>query len=181
MTNKTNLRPLVLFPDKRLMIKTPLVEKITKVEQQEFNELDLAMHEYEGIGLAGPQIGIMKQMFVVNYDHIIAREQDSEAKPLGHALFMADLQILETSSEVQENNEGCLSLPGITAFVKRPSSIKVSYLDFDGERKTLQAKGLLAACILHENDHVNGKLILDYQSRLKREMLEKKILKTIKG
>lgn len=174
------LQPLVFYPDRRLMVKTDAVNGVGEQERKEFNELELAMHEYDGIGLAGPQIGIMKQMFVVNHDHIVLRRSESNRPLLGHTLFMANTVIIERSEQTQENQEGCLSLPGIVADVTRSNYIKASYLDYHGEAKVIEADGLLAACILHEHDHTHGRLILDYQSRLKRNMLERRIAKTLK-
>lgn len=163
---------LVIFPDARLKQKSAPVTSIGAVEKQEFQEMWEAMQHFEGIGLAGVQIGIMKTMFVVDHDKIC-----DEKIPLGKPLFMANTVILSSSKETQEHDEGCLSLPDIRCKVTRPLSITARYLDEEGQEQTIEASGLLAACILHELDHTMGKTILAYQSSLKRKMLEKKIMK----
>lgn len=174
---------LVLYPDKRLRVDCELITSVDDKIRELFDKMEKAMLHYDGIGIAGPQLGIMKKMFVVNYDHIIKSERfkayADNYKPLGKQLFMANAQIIESAIEKNTEQEGCLSLPGIFADVERPNKITVKYIDYDGAEQIMIAEGLLSSCIQHEMDHVNGKLFIDYVTPLKRGILLKKLQKIL--
>jgi peptide deformylase len=130
------------------------------------------MYKAPGIGLAAPQVGVLKRVIVVD----IARE-DEDPQPLR----MANPELIMVSDEDAVYNEGCLSLPEHYADVTRPAAIKVRYLDHENEVRELEADGLLATCIQHEMDHLEGILFVDHLTALKRNMILRKLLKAKKS
>jgi peptide deformylase len=174
--------PLVYYPDKRLR----QISEQAKPEELKhiFDQLIATCRKHQSLGVAAVQVGIMKAMFVVDHDYIVQRyfaDQPNKPKLLNKLLCIANPVFLEKSSEMQEIDDGCLSLPG-RAFAKthRAARIKIKYLDYDGQEQILEAEGLLAGCIQHEYDHTIGKLFIDYLSPLKREMVIKKVEKYLK-
>jgi peptide deformylase len=121
------------------------------------------MYAAEGIGLAGPQVGVGRRVFVVDLN--------DEKTP---RFAMINPQILEVGTELEKGEEGCLSIPGVTALVERPSRVVVEGLDEQGRPLRMEAEGLLARCLQHEIDHLDGVLFIDRLSALKRSMLLKK-------
>ena len=121
-----------------------------------------------GIGLAAIQIGVPRRMLVID----LSRD-DEENKP---QVFI-NPEILKVSDDVSTYEEGCLSIPDYYAEVERPASLTVGYVDRDGKQQTIEADGLLATCLQHEIDHLNGVLFIDHISRLKRDMVIKKFTK----
>jgi peptide deformylase len=130
------------------------------------------MYKAPGIGLAAPQVGVLKRVIVID----IARE-DEKPQPLR----MANPELIWVSEEDAVYNEGCLSLPEHYADVTRPAAIKVRYLDHENEIRVLEADGLLATCIQHEMDHLEGILFVDHLTALKRNIILRKLLKTKKS
>lgn len=126
------------------------------------------MYACKGVGLAAPQVGVLKRVIVVD----IADPQDPSK-----ALLMANPEILSSSEDEFCYNEGCLSVPGQYAEVTRPKRVRVAYLDINNARQELDAEDLLSTCIQHEIDHLNGGLFVDHLSKLKRDMLLKKVEK----
>ena len=174
----TKLLPLVIYPDKRLETASAEVDSVTSEIQENLKEMELAMFEYGGIGLAAVQVGIMKKLIVINHDEIVTRENEPKRPLLNKTLFMVNAKVLELGKEKTTLSEGCLSLPSIEADVERPSYVKAEYIDEHGEKKIIEAEGLLGKCIQHEIDHTNGKIILQYvKSSLKKDMLIKKLIK----
>ena len=141
------------------------------------------MYEAPGIGLAAPQIGIDKRIIVMDVSprpglkryQEEKEEKKEEIKP--NPIQMINPEIVWVSKEKDSDEEGCLSIPGVMANVTRPSSCKVKYLDKDGESKELHATGLLARCIQHETDHINGILFIDRISKTKKDIILRKIKK----
>jgi peptide deformylase len=129
------------------------------------------MYEAPGIGLAAPQVGVLKRVIVVD----IAKE-DEEKQPLR----MANPELVWVSDDDTSYEEGCLSVPENYADVVRPASIRVRYIDHENEIRELEADGLLATCIQHEIDHLDGILFVDHISALKRNMILRKLLKAKK-
>jgi peptide deformylase len=122
-----------------------------------------AMYEAEGIGLAGPQVGLAKRVLVI------------DIKDEAHPRFaLINPRIVERGGEKQKEEEGCLSIPGVSALVERPTTVTVEAVDEHGQPLRLEADGLLARCIQHEVDHLDGVLFIDHLSPLKRSMLVKK-------
>jgi peptide deformylase len=130
------------------------------------------MYDAPGIGLAAIQVGVPRRMLVID----VSRE-DEEKKPV----VFINPEILRVSDDVSAYEEGCLSIPDYYAEVERPASLTVRYVDRDGKQQTVDADGLLATCLQHEIDHLNGILFIDHISRLKREMVIKKFTKAARA
>jgi peptide deformylase len=133
-----------------------------------------AILEGQGIGLAAPQIALSKRLLVLDV------EQDDETGH-GNPQVFANPEILWSSDDPNIYNEGCLSIPGHYAEIERPKIIRVKYLDYDGKQQEIEADGLLATCLQHEIDHLDGVLFIDYLSTLKRNMIIKKMKKSKKN
>ena len=141
------------------------------------------MYKAPGIGLAAPQVGINKRIIVMDVSprpglKRYQEEKDKEkqvVKP--NPIQMANPEITWISEKKETDQEGCLSIPNFMGDVTRPSSCKVKYLDKNGESKELHAEGLLARCIQHEVDHINGILFIDHLSKIKKDMILRKIKK----
>lgn len=154
------------FPDKRLRKVAQPVEKVDKEIKNIIEQMFFTMYEEKGIGLAATQVNIHKRIIVIDV---------SENK--NEKIFLINPQIISLSKDLDTMEEGCLSVPGFYESVSRPKTIKVSSLDIDGKQIEFEAEGLLATCIQHEIDHLNGKLFVDHISALKRDRIEKKINK----
>ena len=153
------------FPDPRLR---QIAEEITVFDQELVtlaHKMLEAMYQSKGIGLAAIQVNIKKRLIVIDVS-------ETRDKPL----FLINPEIYEKNSKI-ESEEGCLSVPGFYDKVERYNNIKYKSSDFEGNIKAYQAEGLLAVCIQHEIDHLNGKLFVDYLSDLKRDRIAKKIQK----
>jgi len=154
------------FPDKRLRKVAQPVEKVDREIKNIIEQMFFTMYEEKGIGLAATQVNIHKRIIVIDV---------SENK--NEKIFLINPQIISLSKDLDTMEEGCLSVPGFYESVSRPKTIKVSSLDIDGKQIEFKAEGLLATCIQHEIDHLNGKLFVDHISALKRNRIEKKINK----
>lgn len=154
------------FPDKRLRKVAQPVEKVDRKIKNIIEQMFFTMYEEKGIGLAATQVNIHKRIIVIDV---------SENK--NEKIFLINPQIISLSKDLDTMEEGCLSVPGFYESVSRPKTIKVSSLDIDGKQIEFEAEGLLATCIQHEIDHLNGKLFVDHISALKRNRIEKKINK----
>src|ERR1700674_2046200 len=162
------LLPIINAPDPRLKIKArPFAAFDAKVRRL-MDDMVETMYHSIGIGLAAPQVGVAQRVLVVD----IAREGE---KP--QPLRIANPEILWRSEELTTANEGCLSLPEHYADVERPAAIRLRYLDHENEIRELEAKGLLATCLQHEIDHLDGVLFVDHISTLKRGMILRKLTK----
>ena len=160
--------PLVLLPQPVLRQVAQPVDDITDDILQLTNNMAETMYAAPGIGLAANQVGLLKRVIVMD----CARDDEPPA-----LWKMINPEIIWLSEENTKMEEGCLSIPGHNAEVVRPSEVHVSYLDIDGQKQEMQAKGLLAACVQHEIDHLNGILFVDHLSRLKRDMIMRKVIK----
>ena len=156
------LMPLVLLPQPVLRQVAQPVDDITDEILQLANNMAETMYAAPGIGLAANQVGLLKRVIVMD----CARDDEPPA-----LWKMINPEIIWLSKEITKMEEGCLSIPGHNAEVVRPSEVHVSYLDIEGQKQEMQATGLLAACVQHEIDHLNGVLFLDHLSRLKRDMI----------
>lgn len=139
---------VVTYPDERLKLKSAPIEKIDDQIKALVNDMFEAMYNHDGIGLSAVQIGIHIRLLVMDI-------------PGKGRKVMINPEIVESSKEMSTYEEGCLSVPGISAEVTRPKKIKIEFTDIDGKRETLKAAGLLATCIQHEYDHLNGVLFVD--------------------
>ena len=163
------LREILLIPDPVLKVRADPVDCVDDEVRALMDDMLETMYHAPGIGLAAVQIGITRRVIVLD----IAAKQDEEPKPL----VMANPEIIWSSSEIAEYEEGCLSIPEIYEMVSRPAQVKVRYLDRSNKQQELHCKDLLATCIQHEIDHLDGVLFIDYLSRLKRDRIIKKFSK----
>ena len=154
------------FPDPRLRTKARPVEVVDDEVRRLIDDLFETMYDAPGIGLAATQVNVHRRVIVVDL---------SEDRSAAHAFVNPTYEILP--GEEIETNEGCLSVPEFYEGVSRPERIRVSALDRNGEPLSLEAEGLLAVCIQHECDHLDGKLFVDYLSPLKRQRIRRKLEK----
>ncbi|MBB3066633.1 MULTISPECIES: peptide deformylase [Limibacillus] len=166
------LLPIITAPDPRLKKKAAPVEKVDAEVRQLMDDMLETMYQAPGIGLAAPQVGVLKRVIVLDITH--------EEEPR-NPLFMANPEIIWVSDEDASYNEGCLSLPEHYADVVRPAAVRVRYLDHENEIREIEATELLATCIQHEIDHLDGILFVDHISALKRNMILRKLLKAKKS
>ena len=164
MTVKT----ILTEPNKILRQVSLPVEKIGKEEQVLMDDMLETMYMAKGIGLAAIQVGVPKRIIVMDIGN-----RDKKKEPM----YFVNPIIKNKNSEHSIYEEGCLSVPNQFAEVNRPSSCEVEYLDYNGNKKILKASGLLATCIQHEMDHLEGILFIDYLSKLKKMMIVKKLSK----
>jgi len=162
------IRTIITEPNKILRQKSLLVKKVSKNEQQLMDDMLETMYAANGIGLAAIQIGIPKRIIVMDI---------SKNKEKNNPMYFVNPVIKNKNSETSTYEEGCLSVPNFFAEVDRPKKCDVEYLDYDGKKKILTAEGLLATCIQHEMDHLEGILFIDYLSKLKKTMIVKKLSK----
>ena len=164
--------PIIVAPDPRLKQIAAPVKKVDAKIRQLMDDMLETMYVAPGIGLAAPQVGQLKRVIVLD----IARE-DEDPQPLR----MANPELLWVSDEDATYSEGCLSVPDHYADVARPASCKVKYLDENNEAQEIEAEGLLATCIQHEMDHLEGILFIDHLTSLKRNIILRKLLKAKKS
>lgn len=180
------LREILVIPDPRLRAIAEPVNEITAATRALIADMLETMYDAPGIGLAATQIGVMQRIVVVDcakQDAVEANpETGEEASPAvpPEPIALINPEIIWVSEETRLHEEGCLSIPDYYEMVERPDRIKVRYLDENGQTVERDADGLLATCVQHEIDHLNGKLFIDYISRLKRERVTKKFLKAAK-
>jgi peptide deformylase len=166
------LLTVITAPDPRLKIKAKPVAKVDAAVRKLMDDMLQTMYLAPGIGLAAPQVGVAKRVIVLDI-----AGKDEAAAPLR----MANPEIIWKSEETVTWEEGCLSVPEHYADVKRPSKIRVRYIDQENEIRELAAEGLLATCIQHEMDHLEGVLFIDKISSLKRGMILRKLVKAKKA
>ena len=166
------IKPLIILPDPLLRQASKPIEQIDTEIQRLADDMLETMYDAPGIGLAAIQIGVPRRMLVID----VAREGE-EKKPL----VFINPEIVASSDERSVYEEGCLSIPDYYAEVERPARVTVKHLDRDGKELVTEAEGLLATCVQHEIDHLNGVLFIDHISRLKREMVIKKFTKAAKA
>ncbi|MDB5735959.1 MAG: peptide deformylase [Alphaproteobacteria bacterium] len=165
------VRPILTAPDPRLQAVSTDVEAVTDEIRQLADDMADSMYEADGIGLAAVQIGVAKRILVIDLD-----QKEGKKNPVAYI----NPRIVWASDEVAVFEEGCLSVPEIWDDVERPARIKCEYLDRDGKAQLLEADGLLATCLQHEMDHLNGVLFIDHLSRLKKSMAIRKLTKAKK-
>ena len=170
MPATAKLIPIIKVPDPVLReIATPVAE-ITDGTRQLLDDMAATMYDAPGIGLAAPQINISQRIIVMD----CGKDESPE-------LFkMINPEIISQSDARSVREEGCLSIPDQTADVERPAEVEVRYLDENGTSQSLVATGLLAACVQHEIDHLNGVLFIDHISRLKRDMILRRVMKEMR-
>ncbi|WP_414832224.1 peptide deformylase [Afifella sp. YEN Y35] len=159
---------IVTLPDPVLRKLSDPVEGMSEAIQKLLDDMLETMYEAPGIGLAAIQVGVPKRVITID----VSREEDKR-----EPLFLVNPQIVWRSDDPNVHEEGCLSIPEYFAEVERPARVKVTYHDYDGKEQELEADGLLATCIQHEVDHLNGVLFIDYLSKLKRDMVIRRFTK----
>ena len=163
------IRPILIHPDPRLKKVCDPVEGVDGAVQALMADMLQTMYDAPGIGLAAPQIGVLARVVVMD----CAKGEDEEPEPV----CLANPEIVWSSDELSEHEEGCLSIPEIYAKVTRPAAVAVRYLDRDGKLRESEFGGLRAVCIQHEIDHLNGKLFIDYLGSMRRQMITSKMKK----
>ena len=168
------IRPILTAPDPILKQVSKPVDAVDDALRALMDDMLETMYDAPGIGLAAIQIGVPKRVLVMD---ISTREEDDAPEPM----YFVNPEIITASEDVAIYNEGCLSVPEQFAEVERPAEIKVRYLDYDGNQQEIEADGLLATCIQHEMDHLDGVLFIDYLSRVKRDIILRKLVKARKS
>jgi peptide deformylase len=162
------VRPVVIWPDPRLRAESVPVTAVDDSVRELYRDLCDSMYAENGLGMAALQLGDNRRMFVVEPKLAGRPETDPP-------LCFINPEVLETSEDLQDSEEGCLSFPEIYVKVKRPMRCKVRATGIDGKRFEIEGEALLARCLLHENDHLTGKLLVDFVGPLKRQMIKKKL------
>jgi peptide deformylase len=166
------LLPIITAPDPRLKIKARAVPAVDAKVRRLMDDMLETMYHAIGVGLAAPQVGVAQRVLVID----VAREGEPP-----QPMRIANPEILWRSETLMVGSEGCLSLPEHYADVERPDAIRLRYLDHENEIREIEAKGLLATCLQHEIDHLDGVLFVDHISTLKRGMILRKLAKTKRG
>ena len=162
------LRKILTEPNKILRQKSIPVESVDKDMQKLMDDMLETMYAAPGIGLAAIQVGVPKRIIVLDI-----QQKEGQKNPL----FFVNPEIIEKSKNLTTYEEGCLSVPGQFAEIDRPDQCHIKYLDYDGNKKEMKTEGMLATCIQHEMDHLEGILFIDYLSKLKKTMIIKKLSK----
>tara|TARA_B110000438_G_scaffold264967_1_gene277980 strand:- start:180 stop:704 length:525 start_codon:yes stop_codon:yes gene_type:complete len=166
------IRKILTEPDPFLRQKSKKVEHVDDQTRSLMDDMLDTMYDAPGIGLAAIQIGIPKRIIVIDLS------KDGETKT---PLYFINPEIISNSNNDSAYEEGCLSVPGQFAEINRPDKCHVKFLDYNGKEQSLKAEGLLATCIQHEIDHLEGILFIDYLSKLKKSMIIKKLSKQKKS
>jgi len=157
-------RDIIIIPDEILKKTSDPIEKIGDNEKKLINDLFETMYNANGIGLAAVQVGVLKRILVIDVS-----KKDEKKNPI---CFINPI-IRKYSNEMSIYEEGCLSIPDTFIEIERPKVCDVEYIDLNGKQKILKCDGLLSTCIQHEINHLDGKLIIDHLSKLKRALIEK--------
>jgi peptide deformylase len=164
-------RDILILPDKRLRLVSKPIAKVDAATRRLVDDMFATMYAAPGIGLAAIQIGEPKRVVTID----IAKKEE----PKQPQVFI-NPEIVAESDGVKVHEEGCLSIPEYYEEVERPAEVTVRYLDIDGRKQEVAATGLLATCLQHEIDHLNGVLFIDHISKLKRDRVIKKFAKAAK-
>ena len=162
------VRPTVIWPDPRLREPSVAITAVDESVRELYRDLCDTMYAENGLGMAALQIGDTRRMFIVEPRLAGLTETDPP-------VCCMNPEVVEVSDEQQDSEEGCLSFPDIYVKVKRPMRCTVRAMSLDGKLFEIQGEALLARCLLHENDHLTGKLLVDFVGPLKRQMIKKKL------
>ena len=162
------IKKILTIPDSILRKKSLVVERVDKEIKNLMDDMLETMYKAPGIGLAAIQIGIPKRIVVID----ISKDENKK-----EPIYFVNPELTWQSKEKATYEEGCLSIPNQFAKIDRPEKCTVKFLDYNGNPREVNAEGLLATCIQHEIDHLNGKLLVDYSSSLKRNRIRDKLLK----
>ena len=169
--------PIIEVPDPRLRLLSKPVEEVNDELRDLIGDMFDTMYDAPGIGLAAIQVGVPRRVIVMD----LQAEEDEEGKPIRAPRVFINPEILDPADEHSIYTEGCLSIPDQFADVERPARCRVKWLDEQGVAHDEQFEGLLATCIQHEMDHLEGVVFIDHLSRLKRDMILKKLSKARKA
>jgi len=163
---------IIKLPDPLLRKVSVPVERIDEEVRRLADDMLETMYAAPGVGLAAVQVGVPRRLVVLD----TAKGDDEPPRPM----VMINPEVVALGKEMREHEEGCLSIPDVRIDIERPSSVTVRYLDREGKPQELAAEGLLATAIQHEIDHLNGRLIIDFLSRLKRDIIVRRFKKLAK-
>jgi len=192
------IREIITAPDPRLKEVSEPVPRVDDGIRRLMDDMLETMYAAPGIGLAAIQIGVAERVIVIDlrkskfndedggdeddeFDDDDEDGEDAEEKEERHPLYFVNPEIVWASDETIVSEEGCLSVPDLYDEVERPARVKVRYLDYHGQAQEIEARGMLAVCLQHEMDHLEGTLFIDHLSRLKRDMMLKKLVKARKA
>ena len=162
------IKTIITEPNNILRQKSKPVETVTQEDRQLMDDMLETMYQANGIGLAAIQIGVPKRIIVLD----ISKNEEKK-----NPMYLVNPIIKNKDSQSSTYEEGCLSVPNFFAEIERPKKCEVEYLDYNGQKQILKVEGLLATCIQHEMDHLEGILFIDYLSKLKKTMIVKKLSK----
>jgi len=176
--------PLVIAPDPRLAVCSEPVEEVTDEIRKFMDDMVETMHACDGIGLAAVQVGVHKRILVMDLSESSKRYEEAGEKignvDLSKPIFMVNPEVVDESEEENIYEEGCLSFPDQRALVTRPKIVKIKYLDYNGKEQIIECDELLSTCVQHEIDHLNGVVFIDHVSKMKRDMIMRKVKKVKK-
>jgi len=172
-------RDIITLPDPLLRRESAPVERVDDELRALIDDMLETMYDAPGIGLAAVQLAIPRQVIVMDVKY---RQPDEEGGEVAkEPIAMVNPEIVTLGDEMRVHEEGCLSIPEFYAEVERPAKVTVRYIDREGKQRTRECEDVLATVVQHEVDHLNGKLFIDYISRLKRDRVIKKFVKAAKG
>ena len=166
---------ILTIPEPVLKTVAARVDNVDDDVRRLLDDMLETMYDAPGIGLAAPQIGVLKRVVVMDCAKREAEGDEAEVEP--NPLFLVNPEIIAKSDETSDYEEGCLSIPDVFEKVTRPSEVTVRFLDRDGAEQEMHCTGILSTCVQHEIDHLNGVLFIDHISRLKRERISRKFAK----
>jgi peptide deformylase len=179
--------PLIIAPDPLLKQISKPVEKVDDALRAFMDDMVQTMYAEHGIGLAAVQVGVLQRVLVMDLDYKQDNNHHHDHSHCGgvhvkntNPLYLVNPEIIEESKEISSYNEGCLSFPDARAEVVRPKKVKIKYLDYFGKEQIQEMDDLMATCVQHEIDHLNGITFVDHISKLKRELILKKMRKFYK-
>lgn len=172
-----SLLPIITLPDPILRQKSSPVERVDDELRRTLDDMLETMYDAPGVGLAANQVNIAKRFIVVDAGDGRDDDDGDDREEVHNPLFMINPEIVTRSDRLRGYEEGCLSLPDVRVEIERPDAVIVRYIDRDGNPQELEAEGLLATVIQHEVDHLDGKLIIDFLSSLRRDMIVRKFKK----
>jgi peptide deformylase len=163
--------PILTIPDPLLRKKAKPIERVDAELRHLMDDMLATMYDAPGIGLAAPQVGVLRRLIVMD-----PAKDDAPKSPI----VMVNPEILNRSEEMRVHEEGCLSIPDFTAEIERPAKTRVSYVDPQGKKQEAELEGIWSTLVQHEIDHLNGVLFIDYLSKLKRDRVMTKFKKAAK-
>ena len=171
-----NILPIVEVPDPRLKTISEPVDEVTDEMRALVSDMFATMYDAPGIGLAAIQVGVPQRILVID----LQEEEDEEGEPIKDPRVFINPELIDPSEDLRTYEEGCLSVPDQFADVDRPDSVTARWLDENGKQHEERLEGMIATCLQHEMDHLEGILFIDHLSRLKRQIILKKLEKSRK-